>query len=281
MTARHPAPPAAGYPARLAVEVTQALVRLNRKPLHSRRLDARRRLARRWLGAGLATAAVIAVLVVAADLATIRMMPPRGTPALWPVRIFTDFAKSIYVLAALAFVLVILTAMTARLKGWSHAVLTAIGVRVQYVFFSVVLAAILGEIVKETVGRGRPFVGGADGHFTFSHFAHSEAFASFPSGHTVTVGALAFAVSAVWPRSAVPMWIFAGLICLSRLVLLAHHPSDVIAGLALGAASAMAVRYWFASRRLAFTIRADGTIVPLAGPSAEALKRVAAEALAP
>jgi hypothetical protein len=41
------------------------------------------------------------------------------------------------------------------------------------------------------------------------------------------------------------------------------------------------VRYWFAARHLAFAIRRDGTIEPLAGPSATHLKRVAREAFAP
>lgn len=71
------------------------------------------------------------------------------------------------------------------------------------------------------------------------------------------------------------MWIFAILICLSRVVLLAHHPSDVVAGALVGVVGAMFVRYWFAARRLGFTIRNDGAVVPLRGPSFDALKRVA------
>jgi undecaprenyl-diphosphatase len=64
-------------------------------------------------------------------------------------------------------------------------------------------------------------------------------------------------------------------------VLLAHHPSDVVAGALIGVVGAMFVRYWFAARRLGFAIRRDGAIVPLAGPSLGHLKRVAREASAP
>ena len=46
-------------------------------------------------------------------------------------------------------------------------------------------------------------------------------------------------------------------------MLLAHHPSDVVAGALIGVVGAMAVRYWFAARRLGFAIRRDGKIVPL------------------
>ena len=77
------------------------------------------------------------------------------------------------------------------------------------------------------------------------------------------------------------MLVYAVAIALSRLVLLAHHPSDVVAGALLGVIGAMAVRYWFAARRLGFAIRRDGAIVPLPGPSLEHLKRVARGASAP
>jgi undecaprenyl-diphosphatase len=77
------------------------------------------------------------------------------------------------------------------------------------------------------------------------------------------------------------MVVYAVLIAISRLVLLAHHPSDVVAGALIGVVGAMFVRYWFAARRLGFAIRADGAIMPLAGPSPGHLKRVAREASAP
>ena len=77
------------------------------------------------------------------------------------------------------------------------------------------------------------------------------------------------------------MTVYAVLIAASRLVLLAHHPSDVVAGALIGVVGAMFVRYWFAARHLGFTIHRDGEIVPLADPSPGHLKRVAREALGP
>jgi len=77
------------------------------------------------------------------------------------------------------------------------------------------------------------------------------------------------------------MFTYAIVILLTRLVLLAHHPSDVTAGALVGMVGAMAVRYWFAARRLGFAIRADGSIVPLPGPAGGRLKRVARGASAP
>jgi hypothetical protein len=43
----------------------------------------------------------------------------------------------------------------------------------------------------------------------------------------------------------------------------------------------MFVRYWFAARRLGFTIHRDGAIVALGGPSPGSLKGVARKASAP
>ena len=71
------------------------------------------------------------------------------------------------------------------------------------------------------------------------------------------------------------MWIYAGLVALSRVVLAAHYPSDVIAGAAVGAAGALFVRWWFASRRLGFAIDPDGAVHALPGPSWRRVKRVA------
>ncbi|MGB3446145.1 MAG: phosphatase PAP2 family protein, partial [Xanthobacteraceae bacterium] len=117
--------------------------------------------------------------------------------------------------------------------------------------------------------------------FNYSHFAWSEIYASFPSGHAMTSAALAFAVASLWPRL---RWWMAGYVIVvlaTRLVLLAHHPSDVVAGALVGIVGAMAVRHWFAARRLAFTIASDGVISALPGPAAADLKKVARAAFAP
>jgi undecaprenyl-diphosphatase len=132
--------------------------------------------------------------------------------------------------------------------------------------------------LKWIVGRGRPFVGGEANPFNFVQFAGTEAYASFPSAHAITAFALAFAVSAIWPRARGLMIAYALLIAFSRMVLLAHHPSDVMAGALIGVIGAMAVRYWFAARGLGFAIGRDGAISALA---AGRVKRVAHRASAP
>jgi undecaprenyl-diphosphatase len=264
-----------------AVLLRLALAQLVRAPSHSCRATAARLLARQtlWLVTG-GTVAIVALMFVF-DVTEIELMPRRGTPGLWPVRILTDFGKDDYVLWSLGAIMLVIALMVPRLHGLSRGALVTLGTRVEFVFFAVAAPLVAGEVLKYAVGRGRPFVGGAANAFNFSHFAGTEAYASFPSAHAITAVALAFAVSVLWPRTRLVMGIYAILIVLSRLVLLAHHPSDVVAGAVIAVVGAMAVRYWFAARRLVFTIRRDGTIVALPGPSPGHLKRVAREAFAP
>jgi len=273
--------PRGGYPAQLLAVSWRALAQLVRSPSHSRRAEAARRLARHSLWLSAAGAALVIVLMVGFDQTEILLMPPRGTPSLWPIRILTDFGKDEYVLSALGAALVALAFVAAGMHGSRRALLLGFGTRLQFMFLSVAVSAFVAEILKYLIGRGRPFVGGQANPFNFIPFEGTGAYASLPSGHAVAAFALAFAVSALWPRLRLFMFTYAIVILLTRLVLLAHHPSDVVAGALVGMVGAMAVRYWFAARRLGFAIRADGTIVPLSGTVSDRLKRVARGASAP
>lgn len=269
------------YAGRFFATLAASFAQLVRTPSHSRRAEAGRRAARHglWLVVGLG-AAIIALMYVL-DVYEIGLMPPRGTPGLWWVRILTDFGKSAYVLWTLFALMAVVLIASAAMRGTARAVLLGLGTRLQFLFFAVLTPILVGEVLKWAVGRGRPFVGGQANAFNFQHFTGDEAFASFPSGHANTAFALAFAVSALWPRTRFVMLVYALVICSTRLVLLAHHPSDVVGGAMVGVIGAMVVRYWFAARRLGFAIERDGTIVALPGPSLERLKRVARGAPGP
>jgi membrane-associated phospholipid phosphatase len=269
------------YASRLLVTLWASFAQLVRSPSHSRRAEARRRSARHvlWLSAGVS--ALMIALMYWLDAAEIRMMPPRGTASLWPLRILTDFGKSAYVLWTLAVLLFAVLVVSAALRGTARSLLLGLGTRLQFLFFAVLVPVLAGEVLKWAVGRGRPFVGGDASAFHYSHFSGSEAYASLPSGHATTAFALAFAVSALWPQARIVMLVYAIVIAATRLVLLAHHPSDVVAGALVGVIGAMFVRYWFAARRLGFAIGPDGTVLPLPGPSFERFKRVARSPFGP
>jgi membrane-associated phospholipid phosphatase len=281
MSANSVAAESQNYASRFVKLAWLSLAQLVRSPSHSRRAEAARRSARHvlWLSAGLAAA--IIVLMYAIDAWEIAQMPKRGTPSLWWVRILTDFGKDEYVLAVLAGLLIAIAIVSPALRGIQRSLLLGLGTRLQFIFCAVAVSSLVTEVLKYSIGRGRPFVGGEANAFPFSHFAGNPAYYSFPSGHATTAFALAFAVSFVWPKARLAMAAYALIIAATRLVLLAHHPSDVVAGAMVGIIGAMFVRYWFAARRLGFAIQRDGSIVALVGPSSGRLKRVARGAFAP
>jgi len=252
-----------GYLPVLSALITQSAGALLRSPSHSRRADARRRLARHslWLVAGLS--ALMIALMFAFDATEIALMPKRGAAELWPVRIITDFGKDEYVLLTLAAMFVVAALGYPLVRSGFRPSLARLAVRVEYLFFAVALPVLLAQFVKWIAGRGRPFVGGKANAFNFVPFTGTEAYFSFPSGHAVTAFALAFGISAIWPRWWAAAFAYALMIGVSRLVLLAHHPSDVVGGALIGIVGAMAVHYWFAARRVGFDIHGDGKIVPL------------------
>jgi undecaprenyl-diphosphatase len=268
------------YSAGLFALARLSLWQVVRAPSHSRRAEAARRLARHSLLITAILGAAIIALMVWLDAREIGWMPPRGTPSLWPVRILTDFGKDSYVLTCLAAALLVVGLGAAALRGTARARLVGFGLRLEFLLLGVATPLVVGEIIKWVAGRGRPFLGGRADPFNFAPFAGTDAHASLPSAHAITAAALAFAVAAVWPQARLPMILYAVLIAGSRLVLLAHHPSDVVAGALIGVVGAMLVRYWFAARRLGFAILRDGKIVPLRSTSGD-LKRVARKAPAP
>jgi membrane-associated phospholipid phosphatase len=269
------------YVASFFVVLQRSATQLVRPPSHSRRAEAARRLARHSLLITAMVGAAIIALMYGLDALEIGLMPPRGTAGLWPVRILTDFGKDAYVLLLLAGMLLVVAVVSAAVRGTAQSRWLGFGTRLQFLFFAVLVPVLAGEVVKWMAGRGRPFVGGKANAFNFAPFTGTEAYASFPSAHAITAVALAFAVTAVWPRARVTMMVYALAIAVSRLVLLAHHPSDVVAGALIGVVGAMFVRYWFASRRLGFSIHRDGAIVALGGSSPGRLKGVAREPSAP
>jgi membrane-associated phospholipid phosphatase len=251
------------YFSQLLTLARRSAVQLVRPASDLHRAEATTRLRRQtlWLIA-IGAVAVVALLFIF-DATEIGLMPRRGTPSLWPLRILTDFGNDAYVLWLLAAALVVVALVCAGLRGKSRARWLSLATQVEYLFFAVLFPLLITEIVKWTVGRGRPFVGGKANPFNFVPFTGTEAYFSFPSAHAVTSFALAFAVGAIWPRARGAMFAYAGLIAATRLVLLAHHPSDVVAGAVIGVSGAMAVRYWFAVRGLGFAVHANGEIVPL------------------
>jgi membrane-associated phospholipid phosphatase len=64
---------------------------------------------------------------------------------------------------------------------------------------------------------------------------------SFPSGHMAITAALAVSIGLVFPRLRRVLWAYVAAVALTRVLFGAHFPGDVVAGTALGTASALLV----------------------------------------
>jgi len=201
----------------------------------------------------------------------------------WIISLFnwlTDFGKSGWFLWPLGILFLVLAALPQSLTRGSQRVLAAVMVRVGFLFAAIAVPGIITNIVKHIIGRARPFVGGVADPYLFSPFSWSAAWASIPSGHGATAFSVLAAFGMLWPRARAILLIYAALIFASRIVVTAHHPTDVLAGAVVGFAGALMVRHWFALRRLGFSIGVDGTLHQYPGPSLKRIKSVARELLA-
>jgi membrane-associated phospholipid phosphatase len=223
----------------------------------------------RW-GAGAYIAVVLTLVAVGASMVLLDSAASgwaRGLPP-WFIALFeqiTDFGLSGWFLFPFGFVLLCLAAVTSPARSLkTQAVLATVTVRVGYRFLAIGLPGLFAAIVKGMIGRARPYVGSHDDPFAYIPFIWKPEYASMPSGHSTTAVAAAVAIGAVWPAARGVIWLYALLIMFSRVVVLEHHPSDVLAGALVGAVGADLVRRWFAGRRILF---AAADLRTLPGPS--------------
>jgi membrane-associated phospholipid phosphatase len=102
-----------------------------------------------------------------------------------------------------------------------------------YLALNVAASAVLPHILKALVDQERPDrrVHGRRHGIPLS----GKAYDAFPSGHAVHIGAVASAIARCFPRWKQVAWTVGGGIAVTRILLLAHWTTDVLAGLALGA----------------------------------------------
>jgi undecaprenyl-diphosphatase len=102
-----------------------------------------------------------------------------------------------------------------------------------WVVVAVGLADLEADLGKLLIHRHRPFE---------HQIGPSLRTHSFPSGHSATAFAGATMLAYFAPRARVPLYALAVLIAFSRLYVGEHYPLDVVAGAALGTATALLLR---------------------------------------
>jgi membrane-associated phospholipid phosphatase len=251
------------------------LATLVRKPRVAGRRSLWPSFGRLLIGALLTVAAVAAAInyLDGRAMSATRSLPP------WLVATFdefTDFGKSGWLLIPAGVLLLGIAATGLRdLPRITRLVLAAITVRLGFIFLAIGLPGLFVAILKRLIGRARPFVADDGGSLVFAPFVWRPEYASIPSGHGTTAFATAIAIGALWPRMRAVIWLYAFLIAVSRVVVTAHYPSDVIASAFFGIAGAILVRDWFAARRLGFVVKTDGRVQALPGPSWRRIRAVA------
>ncbi len=164
-------------------------------------------------------------------------------------------------------------------------VFASLSLRLAFLTSAVALPGLLAAILKPLIGRARPYLTGEPDAFFYAPFAYFRevfagtipfpeyAFGSMPSGHATTAVAIAVAFSALWPRLWPLFWSFAIVICITRLTIAVHHPTDVMVGAAIGGLGALAIRNYFAARRWVFAVDAQGRVEAMPGPTPRRLLR--------
>ena len=110
-----------------------------------------------------------------------------------------------------------------------------------HVLLTTLVASALPHLLKSIFDQERPDRLTIRGHWRGVPISGKE-YDAFPSGHAVHVGALASAASRLPTRQRNIVWLVGAGLVASRVVLLAHWTSDVVAGLAIGAATERLLR---------------------------------------
>jgi membrane-associated phospholipid phosphatase len=111
-----------------------------------------------------------------------------------------------------------------------------------HVLLTTLVASALPHILKRIFDQERPDRRTIRGHWRGVPFSGKRQDA-FPSGHAVHIGALASAADRLPARQRNLVWAAGAGLVLTRVVLLAHWASDVVAGLAVGVLTERLLRF--------------------------------------
>jgi undecaprenyl-diphosphatase len=237
---------------------------------------ARLREANGWTGVAGRRRLVMATGLVALALIVIFFLAVDGTAVGWAdeltrkarrvVQGVTRLGRSDWLLIPSGVVaLVLLAGDWRRAPRRVAAAWTEIGHLAGFFFVAVALSGMTGNVVKAALGRSRPVLFETDGPLALAPLSFDYASLSFPSGHSITAAAAATALALIFrarPSVALAAAGFALAVAASRVLVRAHYPSDVVAGLFIGFAVTFLLAQVFGRRGVAFRHGADGRLVP-------------------
>lgn len=177
--------------------------------------------------------------------------PNRQVPEIF--QIITRLGSVDWILTLTGVVLIAASLFNAkRFKGHKNIVWHRIFLNAYFAFTAVAFSGLLGNLLKISIGRARPAFTPENYVWLSMPFGHHYQFASFPSGHATTGGAIAMTLMLLFPKW---RWYFvpAGLlIAISRPIIGVHFPSDIVAGWLFGGGFVWFYARLFAKKRLLF-----------------------------
>ena len=113
------------------------------------------------------------------------------------------------------------------------------------------LSGVIHHAIKIVLGRYRPRYLFSENWYGINPLNFNIAHNSFPSGHTQTIFAITVGLTLLYPRLGIFLMPLAVSVGISRVVLIAHYPSDVLFGAYLGIATVILVkRHYFDKRNI-------------------------------
>ena len=94
---------------------------------------------------------------------------------------------------------------------------------------NLLIAAIIGVLLKEIVQRPRPFQTGL-----IFNFVPADLNESFPSGHVLMASVFVFYLKDIYPKLKYFLYVYLVLMVFSRIYLGVHYPTDTIFSIVLG-----------------------------------------------
>ena len=173
----------------------------------------------------------ISITPTSEDRALARFAAQHTTPAIQKCARAVTWAADEHVLSAISVAIWLLSRNRDRKQR----------IQADHLLASVAVSTALPHLIKHVVDQERPdrCMVGTDRRGVQTSGKPSDA---FPSGHAVHVGAIASALSWLYPKQAPVFWTLSGGLAATRVAVLAHWASDVLVGIALGAGLERALR---------------------------------------
>jgi membrane-associated phospholipid phosphatase len=202
--------------------------------------DDRRRPNVRVIGLGLCFSTLVTASAIFVDRPIALSVGGLPVWLLQAARWLSDAASPLFVLPMLAGVLIFELCGTGNRSSHrpSFGIVSLCGA---------ITALLSSALIKNVIGRARPYASADLGTLHFKPFSFEDAFASMPSSQSAFATAILCLLASYFPNHRTLLLSMSVLVCASRVIVREHWLSDVIGGWTLGYLVALAMVQLFAA----------------------------------